>query len=68
MQMPIKAKAYKHQQEAYELACRLFGLHEGGDVQTSISGRGTAFLMEMLGNGDRKDNNKRRRGGRVVPR
>ena len=30
-QMPIRAKPYAHQIEAYNLACRLFGLVEGGD-------------------------------------
>jgi hypothetical protein len=28
--MPIKAIPYKHQIEAFKLACRLFGLMEGG--------------------------------------
>ena len=28
--MPIKASPYQHQREAYELACRLFGLGKGG--------------------------------------
>ena len=44
-QMPIRAKPYAHQIEAYNLACRLFGLVEGGDV-TPIS-RGCSYLMEM---------------------
>jgi len=29
--MPLKIKPYKHQQEAFEFACRLFGLVESGD-------------------------------------
>jgi len=40
--MPIKATPYNHQREAYELACRLFGMV--GDEPIS---RGTALLMEM---------------------
>ena len=48
--MPIKATPYQHQREAFELACRLFGLAgspEGGDAQPSIISRGIALLMEM---------------------
>jgi len=45
--MPIRAQPYKHQQEAFGLACRLFGLPEGGDDTPSIISRGTALLMEM---------------------
>lgn len=45
--MAIKAAPYQHQRAAYEFACRLFGLKEGGDAQISISSRGTALLMEM---------------------
>ena len=40
--MPIKAKPYQHQQDAFALASRLFAEKDG----TSLS-RGTAFLMEM---------------------
>jgi SNF2 family DNA or RNA helicase len=40
--MPIKASPYQHQREAFELACRLFGLAGGGEVS-----QGTALLMEM---------------------
>lgn len=29
--MPIKATPYKHQRDAFELACRLFGLRGGGE-------------------------------------
>ena len=43
---PIKGALYAHQNEAYNLVCRLFGV-EGGDVQHSISSRGAALLMEM---------------------
>ena len=28
--MPVKGQPYRHQQEAFEFACRLFGLMEGG--------------------------------------
>ena len=45
MEMPIRAKPYAHQTEAYQFACRLFGL-DGGDV-VPISSRGVAYLMEM---------------------
>jgi len=40
--MPIKATPYKHQREAFALACRLFGL-DGGDALS----QGVAYLMEM---------------------
>jgi len=30
IEMPIRAAPYRHQQEAFALACRLFGLTEGG--------------------------------------
>lgn len=40
--MPIKANPYQHQCEAFELACRLFGL-AGGDAVS----QGAALLMEM---------------------
>ena len=30
--MPIRAAPYAHQQEAFDFACRLFGLTEGGDA------------------------------------
>lgn len=30
--MPIKATPYRHQIEAFNFACRLFGLLRGGDV------------------------------------
>jgi len=40
--MPIKAAPYKHQREAFELACRLFGL--AGERTIS---QGAALLMEM---------------------
>ena len=45
--MPVKVTPYRHQQEAFEFACHLFGLPWGGDAQHSISSRGTALLMEM---------------------
>jgi len=45
MEMPIKARPYQHQQDAFIFACRLFGL-DGGDA-VPISSRGVAYLMEM---------------------
>jgi len=42
MKMPVKAKPYRHQQEAFDFACRLFGLTDG--VKRSP---GVAFLMQM---------------------
>ena len=30
--MPVKCTPYRHQQAAFEFACRLFGLTEGGEV------------------------------------
>lgn len=44
--LPIKATPYQHQIQAYQFACRLFGLPEGGDDR-HISSRGVALLMEM---------------------
>ncbi len=41
--MPIKAHPYEHQRQAFEFACRLFGLM-GHDPPTSL---GVALLMEM---------------------
>ena len=43
--LPIRAKPYAHQVEAYRFACRLFGLDGGGDA-VPVS-RGVAYLMEM---------------------
>lgn len=40
--MPIRATPYKHQQDAFALACRLFGLG-GGEIRS----HGIALLMEM---------------------
>jgi len=40
--MPIRAVPYQHQREAYELACRLFGL-----VGNRVISPGAALLMEM---------------------
>ena len=46
--MPVRAQPYKHQQEAFALVCRLFGvLPKGGDDTPSIISRGAALLMEM---------------------
>lgn len=47
--MPIKAKPYQHQIEAFNFVCKLFGLVRGGDKNISISSRGAALLMEMNG-------------------
>ena len=47
VKMPIRAAPYRHQREAYNFACGLFGLPEGGDAQHSIRSRGVALLMEM---------------------
>ena len=40
--MPVKARPYRHQQEAFDFVCRLFGLMDG-KKQSS----GAALLMEM---------------------
>ena len=40
--MPVKAKPYRHQQEAFDFACRMFGLTDG--QQRSA---GCSLLMEM---------------------
>ena len=40
--MPIKATPYKHQQAAFEFACRKFGL-----LPSESSSGGVALLMEM---------------------
>jgi len=54
--MPIKANPFKHQRDAYDFACGLFGLSEGGDgrpisIQEFVGSLrkcpGCAFLMEM---------------------
>lgn len=44
--MPVKAIPYRHQIEAFNFVCELFGLVEGGDAP-NISRRGAALLMEM---------------------
>jgi hypothetical protein len=45
--MPVKAKPYKHQIDAFHFVCRLYDLNRGGDASVSISSRGSALLMEM---------------------
>lgn len=47
--MPIKATPYRHQIEAFNFVCGLFGLLPGGgDVPHSIkTSPGCALLMEM---------------------
>jgi len=42
--MPIRAAPYKHQQEAFAFAMRLFGA-EGGDAPPISPG--CSYLMEM---------------------
>lgn len=42
MKMPVKAKPYHHQQEAFDFVCRLFGLTDGKQISP-----GAALLMEM---------------------
>ena len=34
--MPIRASPYRHQQEAYEFALRMFGLHNNDDRTTVV--------------------------------
>ena len=43
--MPIRAKPYLHQREAFEYACRLCGLNQGGDAPTISNS--VSYLMEM---------------------
>ena len=40
--MPVTAKPYRHQQEAFDFVCRLFGLQDGKCLSP-----GAALLMEM---------------------
>lgn len=40
--MPVKAKPYRHQQEAFDFVCKLFGLTDGQQRSS-----GAALLMEM---------------------
>ena len=42
MKMPVKAKPYRHQQDAFDFVCRLFGLMDG-----KKRSKGAALLMEM---------------------
>ena len=42
MKMPVKAKPYRHQQDAFDFVCRLFGLTDG-----QKRSNGAALLMEM---------------------
>lgn len=44
--MPIKGTSYAHQITAFNFACKVFDIAEGGDAR-SISSRGVAYLMEM---------------------
>ena len=46
--MPVRAKPYKHQQEAFDFCCGVFGLLRGGDAASPDGGsHGAALLMEM---------------------
>ncbi|MBQ1491010.1 MAG: hypothetical protein IIZ39_03545 [Blautia sp.] len=46
--MPVRAKPYKHQQEAFDFCCRVFGLlEEGGD---SGNGKGGGEGGEVQSN------------------
>lgn len=45
--MPVKAKPYRHQIEAFNFVSDLLGIVRGGDENISISSRGSALLMEM---------------------
>ena len=46
--MPVKAKPYQHQQEAFDFCCGVFGLRRGGDAASPDGGGyGAALLMEM---------------------
>lgn len=47
MDLPIKPQftPYPHQVQAFEFACRLFSVSEGGDIPP-VS-KGVAYLMEM---------------------
>lgn len=42
MKMPVKAKPYRHQQDAFDFVCRLFGLTDGQQRSN-----GASLLMEM---------------------
>ena len=42
--MPIKAKAYRHQVEAFNFVCKSFGLFTGGGV---ADGKGRGDLPDM---------------------
>lgn len=45
--LPIRAKPYRHQIEAYQYACGLFGLPVGGNAPPAMKSGGCALLMEM---------------------
>ena len=48
--MAIKVAPYQHQREAFELACRLFGLVKVGDAENctpNTKSNGVALLCEM---------------------
>ncbi len=45
--LPVNTTPYRHQRKAFQFACGLFGLPEGGDATHSISSREAALLMEM---------------------
>lgn len=45
--LPIRAKPYRHQIEAYQYACGLFGLPVDGNTPPAMKSGGCALLMEM---------------------
>jgi hypothetical protein len=48
--MPIRAKPFIHQVEAFDFVCQCFGLKEGQVMQMNISDKSSnsaALLMEM---------------------
>ena len=48
LSMPIKATPYRHQIEAFNFVCGMFGLMpEGGDGEFPVRSAGCALLMEM---------------------
>ena len=46
--MPIKAKPYQHQIDAFNFTCKLFGLVKGGDAPTISISNSCSLLMEMV--------------------
>lgn len=46
-QMLVRVNPYEHQVKAFDFACELFGVADGGDAQHSVSCNSCALLMEM---------------------